>query len=480
MRTTWNEDGVRARGDRAAVAHRLGVRARSRRAPHADAAAAHRRGDTVLVLIDLGDGRNRLGGSALAQVYGQLGNDAPDLDDPQRARRVLRARAALHREGKLLAYHDRSDGGLFVTLLRDGVRVAPRPRHRAAWRIDATPLRGAVHRGARRGGAGRAARRRRAASARRARRRARRARRRRRPTPATALRIARGGDRVCSTRRASSCSAPGRRRRIACSACATTPMRATQEYDRILDAGDPGLHAALTFDPARTSPRRYIATGARPRVAILREQGVNGQVEMAAAFDRAGFDAVDVHMSDIIAGRVTLARLPGLRGVRRLLLRRRARRGRRLGQVDPASTPRARDEFAAFFARGDTFALGVCNGCQMMSNLRELIPGAAHWPHFVRNKSEQFEARFAMVEVQRSPSLFFAGMAGSRIPVAIAHGEGYAEFRDAAAARRRAAARRAALRRQSRRADRSAIRTTPTARRRASPASPRPTAASRS
>ena len=177
--------------------------------------------------------------------------------------------------------------------------------------------------------------------------------------------------------------------------------------------------------------QRIIACGARPRVAILREQGVNGHIEMAAAFDRAGFAAFDVHMTDVISGRTTLE---GFAGVV-------AGGGFSYGDVLGAGegwaksilfNPRAREAFAAFFARGDRFALGVCNGCQMMGNLTELIPGTAHWPHFVRNRSEQFEGRLVLAEVQRSPSLFFAGMEGSRIPVAVAHGEGYAEFRDEA------------------------------------------------
>ena len=180
-----------------------------------------------------------------------------------------------------------------------------------------------------------------------------------------------------------------------------------------------------------------IATGARPKIAILREQGVNGQVEMAAAFTRAGFDAYDVHMSDVIEGRATLRDFAGLA----------ACGGFSYGDVLGAGegwaksilfNTRARDEFATFFARGDTLALGVCNGCQMMSNLHEIIPGSAHWPHFVRNRSEQFEARHALVEIGKTPSIFFEGMEGSRIPVAVAHGEGFAEFesdaqRDAAA-----------------------------------------------
>ena len=209
------------------------------------------------------------------------------------------------------------------------------------------------------------------------------------------------------------------------------PACVQEEYDRLLDAADPGLNATLTFDPSDDLAAAFIARGDQPRIAILREQGVNGQVEMAAAFHRAGFEAVDVHMSDIIAGRVSLRDFRGFA----------ACGGFSYGDVLGAGegwaksilfNARARDEFEAFFQRGDSFGLGVCNGCQMMSNLRSLIPGAEHWPHFVRNRSEQFEARFVMVEVTPSPSLFFAGMAGSRMPIATAHGEGYAEFNDQA------------------------------------------------
>jgi phosphoribosylformylglycinamidine synthase len=209
------------------------------------------------------------------------------------------------------------------------------------------------------------------------------------------------------------------------------PASADQEYERISDADDPGLAPMLGFEPSEDVAAPYIATGVRPRVAVLREQGVNGQVELAAAFDRAGFAAYDVHMTDIIAGRETLAGFAGLA----------AGGGFSYGDVLGAGegwaksilfNARARDVFAAFFARAETFALGICNGCQMMSNLHELIPGSEHWPHFVRNRSEQFEARLILLEVQRSPSLFFAGVEGSRIPVALAHGEGYAEFRDSA------------------------------------------------
>jgi phosphoribosylformylglycinamidine synthase len=205
------------------------------------------------------------------------------------------------------------------------------------------------------------------------------------------------------------------------------PESARQEYDRILDAGDPGLAPHLTFDPAEDVAAPFVSGGARPRLAILREQGVNGQVEMAAAFDRAGFEAVDVHMSDVIAGRVTLADFQGFAACGGFSY------GDVLGGGEGWAksilfNPRARDEFQAFFSRRDSFALGVCNGCQMMSALHELIPGTEAWPRFVKNRSEQFEARLVLVEVSDSPSLFFSGMAGSRIPIATAHGEGRALF----------------------------------------------------
>jgi phosphoribosylformylglycinamidine synthase len=205
------------------------------------------------------------------------------------------------------------------------------------------------------------------------------------------------------------------------------PVLAEQEYDRLLDAGDPGISPVVTFDPAEDVAAPYIATGARPKVAILREQGVNGQVEMAAAFTRAGFDAYDVHMSDLADGRQSLAGFAGYA----------ACGGFSYGDVlgggggwakSVLFNPRVRDDFARFFARPDSFALGVCNGCQMMAELKSLIPGAEAWPKFLKNASEQFEARFVTVEIVDSPSLFFRGMAGSRLPVATAHGEGQATF----------------------------------------------------
>jgi len=205
------------------------------------------------------------------------------------------------------------------------------------------------------------------------------------------------------------------------------PECADAEFARAIDAEDSGLSMALTFDPADDVAAPMIATGVRPRIAILREQGVNSHYEMASAFDRGGFTAVDVHMTDLLAGRASLADFKGFA----------ACGGFSYGDVLGGGggwaktilhNPRLADEFAAFFLRGDSFALGVCNGCQMMSQLSMLIPGAQCWPRFTRNRSEQFEGRLVMVEVLDSPSLFFAGMAGSRMPIANAHGEGFASF----------------------------------------------------
>jgi phosphoribosylformylglycinamidine synthase len=207
--------------------------------------------------------------------------------------------------------------------------------------------------------------------------------------------------------------------------CADEERDATRRFDA------PGLRPKLRFDPAEDIAAPYIATGVRPKVAVLREQGVNSQVETAMAFDRAGFDAFDVHMSDLIAGRARLRDFAGFV----------ACGGFSYGDVLGAGRGWAtsilernelRDAFAEFFARTDTFALGVCNGCQMMAQLKPIIPGAEHWPVFLRNRSEQYEARLAMLEVFESPSLFLRGMEGSRIPVAVAHGEGRAEFAGAA------------------------------------------------
>jgi len=386
-------------------------------------------GDTDLILIDLGQGRNRLGGSCLAQVYEQIGNVAPDLDAPQLLKGFFAAVQDLNREGLILAYHDRSDGGLFVTLCEMAFagRCGIQADLDLVGRDDLASLfneeLGAVIQ-VRRG-----------------------------DTEDVLERLADRGLGACSLV-IGTLEASGRivfRRRGAevfaaprselqglwsetslhMQTLRDNPDCAHEEHERIADGSDPGLSAVLTFDQEDDLAASYIAKGMRPRLAILREQGVNGQTEMAAAFHQAGFECVDVHMSDIISGRTSLEPFHGLA----------ACGGFSYGDVLGAGegwaksilfNARARDQFQAFFERTDTFVLGVCNGCQMLSNLRELIPGSNHWPHFVRNRSEQFEARLVMVEVTESPSVLLRGMVGSRLPIVVAHGEGRAEFRDGA------------------------------------------------
>ncbi len=382
--------------------------------------------DTVLLLIDLGAGKNRMGGSALAQVYKQIGNVAPDVDDARTLKSFFEIIQRLNGEGKLLAYHDRSDGGLLATLCE----MAFASHIGLSVNLDALPgddLSGlfneelgavvqvrrsdlqqalsvctdaglAVHEIADLNECG-------------------------------TIEIMRAGKTLFSAN-GIALKRIWSETTYRMQQLRDNPACAQQEYARNLDAADPGLHVQLTYDLNKT-PVAPALLKSRPKMAILREQGVNGHVEMAAAFDRAGFATVDVHMSDIISGRVALTDFKGFA----------ACGGFSYGDVLGAGegwaksilfNPRARDEFSAFFQRDDTFALGVCNGCQMMSKLHEIIPGAAHWPHFARNLSEQFEARLVMVEVQHSPSILFDGMAGSRLPVVTAHGEGYANFGTAA------------------------------------------------
>lgn len=386
----------------------------------------HTAGESRLLLIDLGAGRNRLGGSALAQVHGQSGDQAPDLDDPATFAAFFDSIQALLREELLLAYHDRSDGGLLATLSEMAFAG------RCGLDVDLPAGEGGIH-GALFGeelGAvlqirtqdldsvlnlfGKAG--------------------------LTALvhdigtpaddgvvRIRHAGTPVLERRR-EDLQAVWQETTYRMQALRDNPDCAREEFDSVRDETDTGLHAALSFTPDDDIAAPYISRGERPRVAILREQGVNGQVEMAAAFHRAGFTAVDVHMTDLLTGRMDLSEFRGLV----------ACGGFSYGDVLGAGggwaktilyNPGMRDAFEAWFTREDTFSLGVCNGCQMLAHLRELIPGAELWPEFVRNRSEQFEARLAQVEVMRSPSLLLAGMEGSRMPIAVAHGEGQARFR---------------------------------------------------
>ncbi|MDQ1120272.1 MULTISPECIES: phosphoribosylformylglycinamidine synthase [Pseudoxanthomonas] len=387
--------------------------------------------DTELWLIGLGGGKQRLGGSVLAQVFAgdealpAFGGDVPDLDNPELLRNffemVREARAA----GLLLAYHDRSDGGAFAALCemafaaRLGVDIALDAWGEDAFRALFNEELGAIVQIAAEDRAAFADLVERHALTECAQRIA-------RPTTAPSVRVTQAGQPLAEWRWEElfdawwSVTHAMQRLR-------DNPESADEERHTARTFAEPGLKPKLVFDPAEDVAAPFIATGARPKVAILREQGVNGQIEMANAFERAGFDAFDVHMSDLIEGRVTLERFTGLA----------ACGGFSYGDVLGAGRgwatsilerPALRAQFAAFFAREATFSLGVCNGCQMLSQLKDIIPGAEHWPRFLRNRSEQFEARTALLEVVESPSVFFRGMAGSRIPVAVAHGEGRAEF----------------------------------------------------
>jgi phosphoribosylformylglycinamidine synthase len=429
MRTVWEQGGART-----AVVAPLSLIVTAF-APVTDVRATltpalvgpERGEDTALVLIDLGRGQHRLGGSCLAQVYRQLGDVPPDLDSPALIAGLFAGVQQLAAAGQVLAYHDRSDGGLAVTLVEmafaggcgldvDIAALGGDPRAALfaeelgavlevrAGDVDAViatlgghGLGGHVHRIGR-------------------------------PVSGHSITLRRGGETLLAADRF-----------VLRAAWSDTTWRlqglrddstcADEEHAARLDADDPGLTASLSFDAADDIAAPFVARGARPRVAILREQGVNGQVEMAAAFTRAGFDAVDVHTTDLIEGRDDLSAYRGVVGCG----------GFSFGDVLGAGegwaksllyNARARAALEHFLGRADTFALGVCNGCQMFSALREIVPGAELWPRFVRNRSEQFEGRLSLVEIQDSPSLFFRGMAGSRLPVAVAHGEGRVEPTD--------------------------------------------------
>ena len=375
-----------------------------------------------LLLLDLSGGANRLGASCLAQVFGRQGGAVPDLDHPQHLVGLFDAVQELSRRELILAYHDRSDGGLLAAACemmfagRCGVSLHLAGSFRDLLGQLFSEELGAVLQ----------------VSARR--------------LPEACDVLERFGVDWIETGTVDAADELSiynddelllRRSRTSLQRCWSelsyrmqalrdNPETARQEYDRILDAEDPGLNVRLGFDPREDVAAPFIGA-TRPRVAVLREQGVNSQHEMASAFMRAGFDAFDVHMSDILEGRDSLERYQGIV----------ACGGFSFGDVLGAGggwaksilyNPRARDEFSAFFERADSFALGVCNGCQMMSHLKSLIPGSDRWPQFLRNESEQFEARLSLVEVIASPSIFLAGMSGSRLPIATSHGEGKAVF----------------------------------------------------
>jgi phosphoribosylformylglycinamidine synthase len=366
-----------------------------------------------------------LGGSCVAQVYGQLGQHAPDCDDPRLLRQFFAAIVELRASGLILAYHDRSDGGLFVTLVemafagRCGVDVEIGDvGHAAAASVFNEELGAVIQL---------------------------------RSSDAAAVNailqrhglahlsrligsvtaghrvLIRAGDRTVLDESCTELRRAWSETSYRMVELRDNPQCAREQYEAVTSPTDPGLNVNLAFDPATDVAAPYISTGVRPKVAILREQGVNSHVEMAAAFHRAGFTPYDVHMTDLFARRERLDDYQGL------VICGGFSYGDVLGAGEGWAKsilfqPQLRDAFAGFFARPETFSLGVCNGCQMMSTLHTLIPGAEHWPRFVRNRSEQFEGRLSLVEVLNSPSILFAGMEGSRMPVAVAHGEGLAEF----------------------------------------------------
>jgi len=381
-------------------------------------------GDSDLIYIDLGKGKNRLAASALAQVYGQVGHHGPDLDDASALKNFFSSIQQMKQDDLLLAYHDRSDGGLITTLLEMAFAGHCGLDVNLSDLGDALPLLfneelGAVIQV-------------------------------RHCDVEDVLSILREQDLshhshvIASLRDDQQINVTVNGEQVIdqsritlhrywaetsyrMQALRDNPDCAQQEFDALLDESDSGLYASLSYDADEHVAASHIVSGIRPNIAILREQGVNGQIEMAASFDHAGFTAIDVHMSDVLEGRVDLAEFTGLV----------ACGGFSYGDVLGAGrgwastilhNAKARQQFSDFFAREDTFALGVCNGCQMLSQLKELIPGSDHWPRFESNVSEQFEARFSLVEVVESPSILLQGMAGSIMPIAVAHGEGRADF----------------------------------------------------
>jgi phosphoribosylformylglycinamidine synthase len=372
-------------------------------------------------LIGLGAGKKRMGGSILAQVQNAFGTECPDLDAPELLARLAGLIIKARKQGLILAYHDRSDGGAFAALCEMAfaghcgldirldqwggddlaclfneelgalVQVAREDRADFADLINAFDLTHCAQRIAK-------------------------------PNDSDVIRVLRENEMVAAwswqTLFEAWWSVSHAMQKLR-----DNPECADAEFEAVKRFDAPGMQPQLSFTPEAP----MLNTGAAPRIAILREQGVNGQVEMAAAFTRAGFEAVDVHMSDLIAGRTSLAEFKGMA----------ACGGFSYGDVLGAGRGWAtsilerealRAQFAAFFQRQDSFSLGVCNGCQMLSQLKALIPGAEAWPRFLRNRSEQFEARLSLLEVVESPSILLAGMAGSRIPVVVSHGEGRAEF----------------------------------------------------
>lgn len=388
-------------------------------------------GDSQLILLDLGQGLQRLGGSSLAQVHTQYGGETPDVVDAAQLKAFFKCIQKLKQMGLVLAYHDRSDGGLLVCLLEMafaahcgleidisalGAAVLPLlfteelgaviqiPQAQAAQVQAILKAHGLANHAHVLG----------------------------RPVVGEHILIHHQGRRLFADTR-SRLQGIWTETAWRIQSLRDNPRCAQQEYDSIVAENNPGLSPRVTFDMTEV-PAPYISNAKKPRLAVLREQGVNGQMEMAAAFSQAGFECQDVHMSDILEGRVTLASFQGLAACGGFSYGDVLGAGRAWAQ-SILFNEWAREQFSEFFSRPDTFALGVCNGCQMMSQLKEIIPGAEHWPRFIRNISASFEARFSLVEICPSPSVLTQGMVGSYLPIPVAHGEGCVAF-DSEAQRR--------------------------------------------
>ncbi|SPT71854.1 Phosphoribosylformylglycinamidine synthase [Anaerobiospirillum thomasii] len=425
MRTTWQENGQ----DRAVTAPMSLIISSFARCEDIRKTLTPQlrtdMGDTTLIMVTLSGGQNRLGGSCLAQVYRKLGRACPTLDDTSRLKSLFDAVQFLNKNSLILAYHDISDGGLFVTAAEMAfaghtgleirldqigstdlgalfaeelgvlMQVRTEDKEQVLNILSGHGLSNCSY----------------------------------------AVGKLRDDDMIVFTRDGNSVVSQSRTHFRTIWAETTLQMQklrdnpqcAQSEFELKKDATDKGLFVDTTYDINEDIAAPFIVKGTAPRIAILREQGVNSQNEMAVAFNRAGFSCIDVHMSDILSGAVSLDTFKGFA----------ACGGFSYGDVLGAGegwaksilfNARAREEFEKFFNRADTFALGVCNGCQMMSTLHELIPGADNWPRFVTNESERFEARFVQVKVDKSPSIFFKGMEGSSMPIVVSHGEGRAEF----------------------------------------------------
>jgi phosphoribosylformylglycinamidine synthase len=419
MRSTWQEDG-KEKSVTAPLSLIISAFSKTPDARIQISPLLNTKIESELLLIDLGLGKNRMGGSCLAQVFNQIGNSTPDLDDPKLFANFFSVINQLNKEGLIVAYHDRSDGGAIITLLEMAfashcgldiesseplselfneelgcvIQVSKANKPEVLNALETVGLKDCAHHIAN-------------------------------INQSDNISIYQQDKLVFNEKRVnlhnywSSTS-------FEISKLRDNPICAESENQQLLIPSE-GLMVSPKFDINVSISATYINVGKKPKIAILREQGINGQIEMAAAFTQAGFAASDVHMSDILSGRISLSEFHGIA----------ACGGFSYGDVLGAGrgwansilyNNQTKEEFHQFFSRGDSFALGVCNGCQMISNIKEIIPGTQDWPSFERNTSEQFEARFTSVEIQNSDSLFFDGMAGSIMPIAIAHGEGRANF----------------------------------------------------